>query len=95
MPSPDKPLRPGASSSRIEKRPTRTRKSRLPRDYFVDSRRTTARIEDEIHDALLEIAEREHRTLGHIVSAIARQAKGGLSSAIRVYVVTYYRQRTR
>jgi predicted DNA-binding ribbon-helix-helix protein len=50
------------------------------------------RLEPELWDALMEICERE----GHDVSALVRQVEdaghsGGRTSAVRVYILNYFR----
>ena len=55
--------------------------------------RTSMRLEPELWDALEEIAQREGRSIGEIVKHIeARGHPGGRTSAVRVHVLTYFRQ---
>jgi predicted DNA-binding ribbon-helix-helix protein len=54
--------------------------------------RTSMRLEPELWDALHEVALREGRTLGDIVKRIERHGHpGGRTSAVRVYVLDYFR----
>jgi predicted DNA-binding ribbon-helix-helix protein len=67
--------------------------SRLVNRNVVAGRgRTSMRLEPELWDALMEICERE----GHDVSALVRRVEdaghaGGRTSAVRVYILDYYR----
>ena len=55
--------------------------------------RTSMRLEPELWDALEEIALREGKSIGEIVKRIeARGHPGGRTSAVRVHVLTYFRQ---
>jgi len=55
--------------------------------------RTSMRLEPELWDALEEIAHREGQSIGEIVKRIeARGHPGGRTSAVRVHVLTYFRQ---
>lgn len=54
--------------------------------------RTSMRLEPELWDALQEVANREGRTMGEIVKRVERRGHpGGRTSAVRVYVLTYFR----
>jgi predicted DNA-binding ribbon-helix-helix protein len=67
--------------------------SRLVNRNVVAGRgRTSMRLEPELWDALMEICERE----GHDMSALVRRVEevghsGGRTSAVRVYILDYYR----
>jgi predicted DNA-binding ribbon-helix-helix protein len=51
------------------------------------------RLEPELWNALEEIAHREGQSIGEIVKRIeARGHPGGRTSAVRVHVLTYFRQ---
>ena len=55
--------------------------------------RTSMRLEPELWNALEEIAHREATSIGEIVKRVeARGHPGGRTSAVRVYVLTYFRQ---
>ena len=50
------------------------------------------RLEPELWDALHEICSREDKTLAALVQEIERsRLSGGRTSAVRVYVVAYFR----
>jgi predicted DNA-binding ribbon-helix-helix protein len=50
------------------------------------------RLEPELWDALQEICERERLSLGEVVRRIEKRGHpGGRTSAVRVYVLEYYR----
>ena len=62
------------------------------RNVVAERGRTSMRLEPELWDALLEICERE----GHDLSALVRRVEasghaGGRTSAVRVFVLDYYR----
>ena len=73
------------------------RNSRLKsRNIVVSGRRTSVRLEPAMWDALKDIAGAEKRTVNEIVSAVAdcRTPSGSLTSAIRVFVMAYFRARS-
>ncbi len=54
--------------------------------------RTSMRLEPEVWDALEEIRQREQVSLGELVRTVeARGHEGGRTSAVRVFVVDYFR----
>ena len=54
--------------------------------------RTSMRLEPELWDALAEICRREHIGMGELVRRIeARGHAGGRTSAVRVYILEYFR----
>lgn len=54
--------------------------------------RTSMRLEPELWSALEEICHRESMTLAELVKSIERRGHpGGRTSAVRVFVLTYYR----
>ena len=62
------------------------------RNVVAERGRTSMRLEPELWDALSEICERE----GHDMSTLVRQVEaaghaGGRTSAIRVFILNYYR----
>ena len=63
------------------------------RNVVAERGRTSMRLEPELWDALTEICERE----GHDMSTLVRQVEaaghvGGRTSAVRVFILNYYRQ---
>ncbi|HKS89859.1 MAG TPA: ribbon-helix-helix domain-containing protein [Stellaceae bacterium] len=66
--------------------------SLVMRNVVVAGLRTSVRLEPLMWDALREIAAREGMSVHALVTRISRQAlASGLTSAIRVYIVEYYR----
>ena len=63
------------------------------RGVTVDGRKTTVRLEPSSWQALREIAEREKTTVNVLATMIDRHRPktASLSSAIRVFVTSYYR----
>ncbi len=64
----------------------------INRNVVAGRGRTSMRLEPELWDALLEICERE----GHDMSTLVRKVEeaghsGGRTSAVRVYILDYYR----
>lgn len=58
--------------------------------------RTSMRLEPELWDALTEICQREHIRIGELIRRIeARGHAGGRTSAVRVFIVDYYRKGVR
>ena len=74
-------------------------KSRAPsslvmRNVVVAGQRTSVRLEPVMWSSLREIAAREGMSVHGLVTRISRRnAATGLTSAIRVYIVEYYRSR--
>ena len=70
------------------------RPSRLVnRNVVAERGRTSIRLEPELWDALQEICRREQIGLGELVRRAERTAGevGGRTSAVRVFVITYFR----
>lgn len=67
--------------------------SRLVNRNVVAGRgRTSMRLEPELWEALYEICQREQIPVGEIVRQVeARGAAGGRTSAVRVFVMQYFR----
>jgi predicted DNA-binding ribbon-helix-helix protein len=68
-------------------------KSRIvKRATLVDGRNTSVTLEDEFWIALKEIAATQNVGISQLISTIdnQRQSNNNLSSAIRVYVLSYY-----
>ncbi len=63
--------------------------------FSLRGHRTSISLEAPFWDALKEAAARERTTLARLVSAIDDgRGASGLSSAIRVYILDYYRRPT-
>ena len=67
--------------------------SRLVNRNVVAQRgRTSMRLEPELWDALLEISDREGKDMSTLVRRIeATEHPGGRTSAVRVFVLAYFR----
>lgn len=67
--------------------------SRLVNRNVTASRgRTSMRLEPELWEALQEICERERQTMGEVVRRVEKRGHpGGRTSAVRVYVLEYFR----
>jgi predicted DNA-binding ribbon-helix-helix protein len=64
------------------------------RSIVIASHRTSVTLEEPFWKALKEIANERHMTLYKLVATIkARRRHGNLSSAIRQFVLGYYRDR--
>jgi predicted DNA-binding ribbon-helix-helix protein len=67
----------------------------MKRSTFVDGRKTSVTLEDEFWNALKEIAATQNVGISQLMSTIDSQRQHiNLSSAIRVYVLSYYRERS-
>jgi predicted DNA-binding ribbon-helix-helix protein len=65
-------------------------------NVVVAGHRTSVRLEPAIWDALEDILQREAKTLNQLVTEIDRaRSASGLTAAIRVFVVRYYRDALR
>lgn len=70
--------------------PARIRK----RSLTIAGHRTSVSLEDAFWDALKAVAREQALSLPELVAQIdARRGPGGLSSAIRVYLLEHYRAR--
>jgi predicted DNA-binding ribbon-helix-helix protein len=59
---------------------------------FLDGRSTSVSVEDEFWKALAEIAESRQQPVKHLIEGIERERQiGNLSSAIRVFVLQFYK----
>lgn len=68
------------------------RSSLVLRTIVVEGRRTSARLEPEMWDALREIARRQQRSTSEVIAQIGRESRASsLTAGIRVYVVEFYR----
>lgn len=65
----------------------------VSRNITVSGRRTSVRLEQEMWNALKDIAGREHCTIHDICTLIDMRKKGktSLTAAIRVFLMLYYR----
>ena len=62
------------------------------KNVIVNGRRTSMRLDRETWISLADICEREHVTIHELCSKIDRiRGKSGLSSATRLFVLTYFR----
>lgn len=64
----------------------------VKRSIVIAGHKTSVSLEDQFWDALKEIASSRRSTLSEIVASIdSRRNQGNLSSAIRLYVLAYFR----
>jgi predicted DNA-binding ribbon-helix-helix protein len=71
-------------------------RSDTPRNLRIDGRRTSMRLEDVYWSALEEIAAATRIDVTRLVERIAAgDARGNRSSAIRVYVLAWFRRARR
>jgi predicted DNA-binding ribbon-helix-helix protein len=64
----------------------------INRNVVAERGRTSMRLEPELWDALREICLRERQDVNHLVRQIeATGHKGGRTSAVRVFVLQYFR----
>lgn len=64
----------------------------IGRNVTVDGHRTSLRLEAETWDALDEICRREGVTIHQLCSLVDRRRNGqGRTSAVRVFILTYFR----
>ncbi len=62
------------------------------RNVVAGTGRTSMRLEPELWDALLEICEREGQDMSTLVRTVESAAPpGGRTSAVRVFVLSYFR----
>ncbi len=62
----------------------------------IKRHRTSISLEEPFYQALTDIASEQQRTLAALIADIdSRERQGGLSSAIRIYVLQFYRERAR
>ena len=66
------------------------------RSITIRGHRTSISLEEPFWDDLRMIAKREGRTIGGLITAIdrTRQPDDNLSSAVRIYVLNWYRDRS-
>lgn len=64
----------------------------INRNVVAERGRTSMRLEPELWDALAEICRREHQDMNKLVRQIeAIGHEGGRTSAVRVFVLEYFR----
>ena len=64
----------------------------INRNVIAKRGRTSMRLEPELWDALVEIGEREGKDLSGLVRKVeANEHPGGRTSAVRVFVLEYFR----
>ncbi len=64
-----------------------------PRNVRIGKRRTSMRLENEFWDALSRMAQRQNTTVAAICTSVHRRRNGlGLSAAVRVKVLQYFRR---
>ncbi len=64
----------------------------VKRSIVIAGHKTSVSLEDDFWDALKEIAARRNVTLSDLVANIdASRSQGNLSSAIRLFVLDYFR----
>ena len=62
------------------------------RNVIAGSGRTSMRLEPELWEALLEVCQREDRDVHALIRAVdASRHAGGRTSAVRVFLLQYYR----
>ena len=67
----------------------------LKRSIVIAHHKTSVSLEDQFWNGLKEIANVRHQTISDIVTTIKMaHEQGNLSSAIRQFVLAYYRERT-
>jgi len=72
------------------------RSSSVLRGVYVGARRTTLRLEPVMWDALADIAKERGRSVHDLLTEISRgDEEPNLSSAVRVYIVEFYRGKLR
>ena len=64
----------------------------VKRSIVIAGHRTSVSVEDAFCESLKEIAKQRHESLAHLVASIdADRQHANLSSAIRLYVLEFYR----
>ncbi|HEY5167339.1 MAG TPA: ribbon-helix-helix domain-containing protein [Pseudolabrys sp.] len=65
----------------------------LKHSIVIAHHKTSVSLEDQFWSGLKEIADSRHQTVSGLVSVINAEHEGNLSSAIRQFVLAYYRER--
>lgn len=64
----------------------------VKRSFTIGGHRTSISLEAPFWDALKEISRRERKSLAQLVQGVdASREDSGLSSAVRVWILVYYR----
>lgn len=80
------------SNDYVSEIPADPRSTLVNRNVTVGNHRTSIRLEPAMWEALHQICRREGKTLHELVTEIERErAQSSLTAAIRVYVMTYYK----
>ena len=67
----------------------------INRNVIAERGRTSMRLEPELWEALLEICEREGQDMSSLVRRIEQRGHaGGRTSAVRVFIISYFRDAT-
>ncbi len=67
----------------------------VKRSFTIKGHRTSISVEAEFWEALQQAAAAEQESLAGLIAAIdAKRADAGLSSAVRVWVLDYFRKRS-
>ncbi|MCF6198325.1 MAG: ribbon-helix-helix domain-containing protein [Hyphomicrobiaceae bacterium] len=62
----------------------------------IKRHRTSISLEEPFYEALVEVAREKGKSLAELIGEIDQQKRqGGLSSAIRIYLLNHYRQKMR
>ncbi len=65
----------------------------LKHSIVIAHHKTSVSLEDQFWSGLKEIAGARHETISGLVDVINAKHEGNLSSAIRQFVLAYYRER--
>jgi predicted DNA-binding ribbon-helix-helix protein len=76
------------------KPPPKKRSAVLRRTIEISGRRTSVSLENAFWDALQDIAAARGKTRPGLIAQVSKREHTNLSSALRLFVVGYYRQRT-
>lgn len=63
----------------------------VSRNVYVNGHRTSMRLELGIWDGIAAICKRQDKTVNELLNEISRHAHHNLTSAVRVYVASYFR----
>ncbi|MGB0694568.1 MAG: ribbon-helix-helix domain-containing protein [Rhodospirillaceae bacterium] len=66
----------------------------MKRSITIAGHRTSVSLEDAFWDALHAIAQHQRRPLTDLVAEIDAGREGNLSSALRLYVLAWYQERS-
>lgn len=66
----------------------------LKHSIVIAHHKTSVSLEEQFWSGLKEIADTRHQTLSGLVNEINANHEGNLSSAIRQFVLAYYRERS-